>query len=189
MRAAFHLAICAALLFGSSNASQAASIFVNSTFGKQCYLATFHSSTPETDRKDIVACDLATAEAIDDSDHYAALVNRADIRIRMKDFQGAADDSEKAIAMRPSRPSAFINRGAAFIGLRRYNIALLDLNKAIDLDTPDLQIVFYNRAMAKELLGDIRGAYLDYKKAVEVDPKFKLASDELSRFKVVNPAR
>jgi tetratricopeptide (TPR) repeat protein len=189
MRVAFCLAIGTAIFVGLGSVSQAASILVNTTFGKQCYLATFHSSTPETDQKDIVTCDQATAQAIDDYDHYAALVNRADIRLRMKDFQGAADDSEKAIAMSPGRPSAFINRGAASIGLERYEAAILDLNKAMDFDAPDLQIVFYNRAMAKELLGDIRGAYLDYKKAVEVDPKFKLASDELSRFKVVNPAR
>ena len=189
MRVAFCLATCAVILVGQADASQAASVLVNSTFGKQCYLATFHSSAPETDRNDIVTCDQATANATDDYDHYAALINRGDIRLRMKDYQGAADDSEKAIAMSPGRPNAFINRGAAFIGLRRYEVAIADLDKAIDFDTPDLQIVFYNRAMAKELLGDIRGAYLDYKKAVEVDPKFKLASDELSRFTVVQPGR
>jgi tetratricopeptide (TPR) repeat protein len=185
MRAAFY-PLCALILATTSTASQAASVLVNTSFGRGCYLATFHNSGPETDRKDIAVCDMAMADANDEYDRFAALVNRADIRLRMKDFQAAVEDSAKAIALRPAQPNGYINHGAGLVGMKRYGLAISDLDKAIELGTSDLQIAFYNRALAKELLGDIRGAYFDYKKASEADPKFTLATDELSRFTVVH---
>ena len=67
----------------------------------------------------------------------------------------------------------------------RYDDALHDIDKGLGLGAKKPEIAYYDRAIADEALGDIRGAYEDYKKAVEIDPTFTLASDQLARFKVI----
>ena len=69
--------------------------------------------------------------------------------------------------------------------LKRYKEALVDINKGIALGAKRPHIAYYDRAIADEALGDIRGAYEDYKKAVELEPDFALATEQLPRFKVV----
>ena len=56
---------------------------------------------------------------------------------------------------------------------------------AITLGMSDrLQLAYFNRGMARENLGDIRGAYYDYKRASDLDPKFEPAREQLARFTV-----
>jgi Tfp pilus assembly protein PilF len=47
-----------------------------------------------------------------------------------------------------------------------------------------VHLAYYNRGLAKEKLNDARGAYADYRKALELDPNFTLASEQLQRFLV-----
>jgi tetratricopeptide (TPR) repeat protein len=68
---------------------------------------------------------------------------------------------------------------------QRYDDALKDINKGIGMGAKKPEIAYYDRAIVDEALGDVRGAYEDYKKAVEIAPDFALASEQLARFKVV----
>jgi tetratricopeptide (TPR) repeat protein len=47
-----------------------------------------------------------------------------------------------------------------------------------------VHLAYYNRGLTKEKLNDVRGAYEDYKKALELNPTFTLAADQLKRFTV-----
>ncbi len=78
-----------------------------------------------------------------------------------------------------------MNRGAAYVMLMRFEDAVNDLPRGLALGTTSPQVACYDRGVAHEQLGDIKGAYLDYKQAVEVAPDFQLAIQELKRFKVV----
>jgi hypothetical protein len=40
--------------------------------------------------------------------------------------------------------------------------------------------------MAKEQLQDIRGAYADLRKVIEIQPDYELALEQLKRFSIVN---
>ena len=61
------------------------------------------------------------------------------------------------------------------------------IDAAIPLATgPDLQRGLYNRAVAREALGDVKGAYADLKRAVELDPGFEAAKLELTRYQVIS---
>jgi tetratricopeptide (TPR) repeat protein len=134
-------------------------------------------------------CDEAVEDHGGDShDRVAALVNRADILLRLNRFREAAADSDKAIAIDSGLGVAYLNRGAGMIGMGRYNDALLSLDRAIELGMDRSQLAYFDRGLAKEHLGDVRGAYYDYRKAAELDPSFKLATDQLSRF-IVTPRR
>jgi tetratricopeptide (TPR) repeat protein len=78
-----------------------------------------------------------------------------------------------------------VDRGATEIVLKDFNHALSDINRGISLKANQPEIAYYDRAIVDEANGDVRAAYEDYKMAVQLAPDFALASDQLSRFKVV----
>jgi tetratricopeptide (TPR) repeat protein len=119
-------------------------------------------------------------------DLAATYINRSVVRLRVRDYQGAVNDCDQSISRYPRFGEAYVNRGAALLNMEKPQEALVELNKAIDLGLDKLHLAYYNRALAKEKLHDALGAYLDYKKSLELDPNFTLAADQLKRFTVVN---
>jgi tetratricopeptide (TPR) repeat protein len=103
----------------------------------------------------------------------------------MADYPGTVADADASLSLAPDLPSAELNRGAGLIGMGRYKDALPALEKAVASSSSDkLELAYYNRGIAREHLGDIKGAYFDYKRAAEFDPKFAPAQDQLTRFTV-----
>ena len=171
---------------GFSAPLSAATIVVHDGKGRACYEANLSPQSPEKDRNGIAACNQALEPANDDIRfRVAAFVNRSDIRLRMKDFEGAASDAGQAIALQPQLAVAYLNKGAALVGLQRDADAIAVLDQAISIGTDTPELVYFNRALAREHSGDIKGAYLDYRMALRANPEFQLAADELRRFKVV----
>lgn len=157
---------------------------------RACYLQTLAQPTDENNRMGLAICGQALKSEDDTHNRVASFVNRADIRLRVKDFNGALSDTDSAIALEPDQAVAYVNRGAGLVGLQRYREAVDVLNKAIAMGVENSQIAYFNRALAKESLGDLLGAYHDYKTAVELDPKYEMAAQELSRFQVtITPDR
>jgi tetratricopeptide (TPR) repeat protein len=118
-------------------------------------------------------------------DRAATFVNRGILRARREDADGALADYDRGLAMDASLAEGYVDRGAVMIVLRRYDDAVAEIDKGISLGANRLQIAYYDRAIADEALGNIRAAYEDYKKAAQIQPDFKLAVDQLSRFRVV----
>jgi tetratricopeptide (TPR) repeat protein len=77
-----------------------------------------------------------------------------------------------------------VNRGAASVGSRRFADGLTDLNKALDLGVEEPEKAYYNRALAYEGLDNVKAAYLDYQKAIELKPEWEQPKKELARFTV-----
>lgn len=121
-------------------------------------------------------------------DRAATYTNRAVIRMRAGDYSGALADADASIGLMASMGEAHVNRGAALLNLMKPRDALAAINKGLELGTGKLHLVYYDRAAAKEILGDVRGAYNDYKMAVAEKPDFALASEQLTRFTVVRRA-
>jgi tetratricopeptide (TPR) repeat protein len=153
---------------------------------RECYLATLAENSSLADKQGLAACArAANGENVSIYLRAAALANRADIRLRMHDYAGTIADADASIGLDPELAAAYLNRGAGLIGLQRYQDALAALDKAIALSLSDrLQLAYFNRGMARENLGDIRGAYFDYKRASDLDPKFEPAKEQLARFTV-----
>ncbi|MES2295057.1 MAG: tetratricopeptide repeat protein [Pseudomonadota bacterium] len=189
MRALSFLTLILAFLPASQ--SLAGTIIVGRTDARECYLATLAESSPAGDRRGLDACDrAANADNGDAYAHAAILVNRADIRLRMRDYTGTLTDANASIALEPDLAAAYLNRGAGLIGLQRYQEALPALEKVIALNPNDrLELAYFNRGIAREHLGDIRGAYHDYKQAQELNPKFEPAKEQLTRFTVTIGSR
>jgi tetratricopeptide (TPR) repeat protein len=158
---------------------------IGNTLGRECYEQTLGESTPVRNLQALAVCNRAVEDfTVSIHDRTAAFVNRADILLRMQRFREAVADSEKAISFDPAISVAHLNRGAGMIGLERYGEALAPLDRAIELGVDRLQLAYFDRGLAKDYMGDASGAYYDYRKAVELDPGFTLASQQLSRFTV-----
>jgi tetratricopeptide (TPR) repeat protein len=165
--------------------ASAGAIVMGRGLGHDCYMATLSVSAPDTDKNALAVCNQAVEDAaLDSYSRAASLINRADIRLRMQDYQGTLADADASIALDPGLGAAYINRGAGLIGLQRYQEALPALEKAIALNDR-VQLAYFDRALVKESTGDFKGAYDDIKKALEIDPKFDTAKQELTRFSVV----
>lgn len=66
-----------------------------------------------------------------------------------------------------------LNKGGSKFNLNTYKEALLDFNRAIDLE-PDFAEAYYNRGVLKNSMGDKKGAAADFLKA----EKLGYATDE-----------
>jgi tetratricopeptide (TPR) repeat protein len=161
--------------------AKAVTLVIGGGAGAQCY-ATAEFGDP------FEAFDICTralsGQDMSVRDRAATYINRSVVRLRVHDYSGAIADCDLAIARFPSLGEAYVNRGAALINLDQPSEALDALNKGIQIGLDKVHLAYYNRGLAKEKLKDVRGAYDDYKKALELDPTFTLAAEELKRFSV-----
>jgi tetratricopeptide (TPR) repeat protein len=74
----------------------------------------------------------------------------------------------------PRNVAAYINRGNTYSGLKRYERAIEDYNKAIELN-PKYAGAYYNRGLAYRKLKRYERAIEDYNKAIELNHDFTLA--------------
>jgi Tfp pilus assembly protein PilF len=104
------------------------------------------------------------------------------------EFEKARSDSDVALELDNNLPEAVINRGAALLQEHRPAEAAADFTHALDLTLVHQERVYFDRAMAREDMGDIKGAYADYQQASLLNPQWDKPRLELMRFKVV-PAK
>jgi tetratricopeptide (TPR) repeat protein len=134
----------------------------------------------------IAACTRALQGAdLDTDDKAKTFVNRGLLEARKDLLQAALDDYNEGLRLGPSIGEGYVDRGAAEIVLKQYDRALADINHGMTLHLNKPQIAYYDRAVIDEANGDIRGAYQDYKMALQLAPDFTLAGEQLTRFKVV----
>jgi tetratricopeptide (TPR) repeat protein len=131
------------------------------------------------------ACNLALeTELLNLRDRAGTYVNRGILKLRRKEFASAQWDFNRAIQTKRDLGEAYVNRGAASVGARRYADGLADLNRALELGVEEPEKAYYNRALAYEGLENLKAAYLDYQKAVELKPEWDMPKRELARFTV-----
>ena len=158
---------------------------VGNSVGAECYQDTLMAPNPGRNADALAACDRAVVDAgVSTWNRAASHVNRAEIRLRMQNFQGAFEDAQAALDIDNGIGTAWLNRGAGLVGLNRFAEALPAFDKALQLGVDRPQLVYFDRAIARENLGDLKGAYLDYKKAAEIDPRLQIAREQLARFSV-----
>ena len=175
-------AISALALVGAvctASVANAVVLVVGGGAGAQCY-ATAEYGDP------FKAFDICSRALSDQEmsvrDRAATYINRSVVRLRVHDWSGALGDTDLAITRVSNIGEAYVNRGAALINLNRTKEALTDLDRAIAIGLDKVHLAYYNRGLAKEKMNDTRGAYADYRKALDLDPTFTMAADELKRF-------
>jgi len=117
-------------------------------------------------------------------DKAGTFINRGVMKLRRMEWDSATKDFDTAIRLKGDLGEAYINRGAASIGKRRYAESLPDINKGIELGVEEPAKAYYNRALAYEGVDDPKAAYFDYQKALELHPNWELPKMQLTRFTV-----
>lgn len=151
-----------------------------------CYRAVDDARAPA--RRALETCDLALeVEALSRADRAATLVNRGILHMRGGRNARALADFEAGLAIQPDLAEAKVNLGAALYNMGRFQEALSRLDEGVTATAPEARAVgHYNRALAREALGDVRGAYEDFRAALAIRADFDLAALQLQRFSVVS---
>jgi tetratricopeptide (TPR) repeat protein len=132
-------------------------------------------------------CSQALAEEmLSPRDKAGTFVNRGIMKMRRGEMAPALIDFNQAARYEPKLGEIYVNRGAALIGQHRYADGLTDLNKGISLGVEEPAKAYFNRALAYEGLDDVKSAYFDYQKAVELSPAWEAPKQELARFHVAH---
>lgn len=131
-------------------------------------------------------CDLALDTEVLSTHQLAAThVNRGVLYLVQRLYGQARNDFDQAAAIEPGLGEAYVNRGAALLGLGHPAEAVADIDRGLAFSPEQPEKAYFNRAVAKERLNDLKGAYLDYLKAAELKPDWDMPKAELMRFQVV----
>jgi tetratricopeptide (TPR) repeat protein len=137
------------------------------------------------DRHGITDCTLALNEsALTSRDRAATLINRSALEIILGNQTAGLADCDESIRTYSGLGEAYLNRGVALRALGRMQEAIASLDKGIEMGLLRPQLAYFDRALAKEDVGDVAGAYHDYKMALALEPGFALAAEQLKRFRI-----
>jgi tetratricopeptide (TPR) repeat protein len=179
MRTFLILAFAASVLAGGA----AASVTV---FGSDA--ATQCSQAAMAGRSDQASESYCTQALDEDTlnawDRAGTFVNRGVMKLRRGEYKASHIDFDAALKLMPNMAEAWVNRGAMWVGVKDYQTALTDLNRALELGVKEPEKAYFNRALAYEGLDDEKAAYFDYRKALELKPDWELPQHELLRFHV-----
>jgi len=176
------LLVAVVAIAATSSAAQAAVTVIGGGMAQECSKAALSGAS---EFKYEAVCTLALdSELLSLRDRAGTYVNRGVLKLRRREFVSAAFDFNRAIQAKPDLGEAYINRGASSVGARRFADGLNDLNKALELGVDEPEKAYYNRALAYEGLDNVKAAYLDYQKAIELKPEWEQPKKELARFTV-----
>ena len=182
-RTALSLSVALAALLAAGSASAAVSVLGEGP-AAQCSSAALAGDATD---EDLSACNMAVLQAASVHEKAGTYVNRGVLLLRRKDYNGARADFDAAEKLEPTMGEAVVNRGASFIAERRYLEGLTEIDRGLALNPEEPEKAYFNRALANEGLDDMKGAYLDYMKALELAPNWEAPRHELSRFTVERP--
>lgn len=183
MRKTFTLAACfisACLVAGPAAAGV---VVIGSSPGRACYEA---ARSGDSSRDALAICDNALASGLMDSgDQVATFVNRGIVKILRGTYDLAISDFDRAIALDPRQPESYLNKGSALLRSgARAGDAIPLFSEALQRKTKRPELAYFGRAIAYEETGDVKSAYLDYRRAQEADPRWEQPAEELKRFQV-----
>jgi tetratricopeptide (TPR) repeat protein len=174
----------AALMYSVHGPAHAASTVIGPGPARACYEA---ANSGRADLPALLDCDTAiSSPELNARDRAATVVNRGVIHLLRRDTANALKDFDRAIAWRPDLGEAYVNRGAALILQGDFQGAVTSINRGIELGAEDPHEAYFNRAIAHEKLDDMRAAYADYRRAIELKPDWALPQQELARFTVTS---
>lgn len=179
---ALGLIVAPALMIAAVPASAAVSI-LGGGFGRDCYMAAeFKRET----RASLAVCSQALeAESLSRRDRAATHVNRGIIHMQARDLPRAIADYEAAIRLEPKLAEAHVNLGIALLHSGgRDREAVAALTRGLEMNPSRPEVAFYSRAVANELLGNVRAAYEDYQAAAAARPEWTEPAEQLKRFSV-----
>ena len=148
---------------------------------RDCYDAAVARDASETAFAD---CSAALASDLPHHDRTATYVNRSILLEVRGDYAAAMADLDIAEERAPDEPAIYMNRASVSLHLEQWGDAKDAFTRALDLGAAEPYRALFGRGIAREELGDIRGAYEDYAAAAELAPEWDAPRQELARFRV-----
>lgn len=178
-------AVLAALLYGVASPLAAQSIVVlgSGEDARRCSQAAEIAATVRiASDDDLKHCDLALdLAALGPEDRAGTLVNRGILQSVLGDNRAAVADYDRALALRPGLPEAYVGRGNVRFIERDIPGAIAEYDRALALGTSRRHVVLLNRGMALEAKADLDAAERDYREALELSPGWPPAQSRLDR--------
>jgi tetratricopeptide (TPR) repeat protein len=179
---AFAFALALALAIGPSPARADGVVISSGGLAHECFLSARLGHLSEAS---IQQCsDALEHDPLDLHDRAGTFINRGTLRLHRKSWALALADFDAAIALDPNIGEGHVNRAAALISLARPAEAVAAADRGIALNPSEPHKAYFNRATARELTGDVEGAYRDYTRATELAPDWEAPKVELKRFTV-----
>jgi Tfp pilus assembly protein PilF len=175
------LAVSAAAFTAALPAS-AGIMTIGGSYAEGCFLS---AESRESTLQALQNCDRAlTDQALSYEDEFATYVNRGIVRMHRRDFANSQADFDHAAAMNPTRGEPWTNMAILQLKQGKSAAAIPLFSKALELGTDMPEVAYYGRALAHEDQGDVRAAYADLRRAVELRPKWSEPTRELARYQV-----
>ncbi len=172
-------------------------IVLGGGLGQACYEAAYAVSrglTPDpfvmtgtnVEMRPVQICTAAldSSSELNARDAAGTYVNRGVLLFADGDYRGSLRDFDSAISADDDIGESHANRGAALVAMHRWADSIPSIDKGLALMASEPEKSYYNRAIANEELGNVRGAYFDYLKAAELRPEWQPPRDQLTRFTV-----
>lgn len=102
--------------------------------------------------------------------NFSTYLTRGRAKSQLKDYYGSTKDYEKAIELKPDFSMAYNNISWNNFLQEKYTEALINSNKAIELDNQN-DVAFDSRADIKFALKDYKGCIEDSKASLAINPK------------------
>ena len=171
-----------ALSLGAGTADASVQV-LGKSMAASCSDAAFaYKSDPDS----IQTCSRAIEqESMVTRDRAATHINRGVLLMRRQNFQAALSDFQAAAKIAPTLGEAYANRGSVYIVEGRFPEAVADFDQALTLGLSQPERTYFNRAVAREWMDDASGAYRDYRKAAELNPKWPDPQEQMVRFTVI----
>lgn len=184
-RIALSIGVAAAALLAAGSASAAVSV-LGTAAANECSAAALAGDATD---EDLANCNQALLEVQGVREKAGTYVNRGVLLLRRKQFDAARKDFEMAEKIDPTMGEAVVNRGASFVAEKRYLEGLTEIDRGLAMNPEEPEKAYFNRALANEGLDDMKAAYLDYMKALELAPNWDAPRHELTRFTVERPGQ
>lgn len=172
----------AALIIPLTSASSAV-FSVGGPLSRLCYEA----ALSQDDRASAIdGCSRAlNEEPLTTVERAATLVNRGIVEMTRNQDSAADSDFDAALALNPSLPDAWLNKGFLRIRQGDGRGALPLLQQGIDRKPDRQALAIFARGVAYQQIGQYRSAYADLRMAHQLEPDWSLPSEFLSHYRIV----
>ncbi len=168
---------CVALLCAAPASAQMSVTTIGATDAANCYQNARSDLSRST-----VPCDKALKDSgLSISDRKKTLVNRGLIHNRNGDLAAALDDFNDALEIDPALGEAYLNRGNSYFLGARFEQAMSDYERALDIGVSKPWAAWYNIGLVYDAKKQPDKAREAYEKALNANPDFTLAQQKLER--------
>jgi tetratricopeptide (TPR) repeat protein len=178
---AFMPGFAAAVVLAAAPADAAVSI-IGGGLGRDCFLA---AELKRDSRSGLTICNRALEENLNRRDRAATYVNRGIVHMQGRDVERALKDYDIALKIDSSIAEAHVNRGIALLHMGGADKeAIAALTRGLNMKPSRPEVAYYTRAVAHEMLGNVREAFEDYQTAASLKPEWAEPVEQLKRFSV-----